>query len=139
MPDTPKIERCPYCGNKKYFDLRRKTVIENYIVCKECWSQGMLCLTEEKAIEAWNNVSSMVQIYLEMNPRADGSDNGKLSEPERYIETEGDDGSDRGEHIKWTPPSHLYNEIIAAMGLLQENGYVITRSPTIGAKKGGEF
>jgi Lar family restriction alleviation protein len=84
MTDKPKIEPCPFCKLDKHVRLNRSRSDYGFFAvrCGECDAEGPCFKNKEDAINAWNLVSSHVQNYLEMNPRADGSDNRKLSEVE---------------------------------------------------------
>lgn len=49
---TVKIKPCPFCGGEADVDIGNFGGMVCY--CKQCFSQGKQCNTEEEAIEAWN-------------------------------------------------------------------------------------
>lgn len=47
-----ELKPCPFCGGEADVDIGNFGGMVCY--CKQCFSQGKQCKTEEEAIETWN-------------------------------------------------------------------------------------
>lgn len=49
-----KLKPCPFCGGEaeRQWGINPKPIY--WVECTECGIEGVVCLSEEEAIEAWN-------------------------------------------------------------------------------------
>ena len=84
MPDSPKIEPCPFCGGENVESWSACGKDEDFIHCNDCKASGPKGLTLEGAILSWNATSIMIKNWMQHGTLDNNADNRKLSDIEDH-------------------------------------------------------